>query len=417
MQYIVGGNLKRIEKDGKAWWDMSDEDYLADFEMFHNEFDQPETKKEMFLAKPFGAPGESKVGEEPYPRTSADKSKYKVDGFQYRTANTAAQDPVMASVVRNQTVLDRSVRGNANDIEEAERGADASSMAAVFSPVEMAGTPHHRNLDSTRRTPAPRMQSMDTPMRETSKGKEEMYPTPPFSRPSQVKEPSSASLSELPEEPSTPKAAVYHPAQESTPVGGEHVQTREGKSVHFEDLEDTANKSAANLAEKIEAAEKAPPDSPEREAAMKEVEVASARTEAAVATVAAAKQVEEAKRERIQQQFVEHAKQAGDKQLKEEVDNAVKSLAKGAHPTTEEYLKMGITANLVELESRDEPKIGAGELVSEIWLLQNHIAGLQRHVNEHPGSRQAKAGQIAKAEAKVAKLQAQLEELRKAAKK
>lgn len=265
--------MQHITKDGQSWWDMSDEDYLADFEMFHNEFDKPETKKEMYIAKPFDDPRNTKIGEEPFPQTPADKARYPVDGFKYRDAKTAADDPVMSNVVKNQTVLDRStVRGvNASDEATAERGADVSSMAAVFSPVHASEERRH-HLDTTARKSVPRMQSLDTPAKDDSKGKGEAYPSPLASRPP---------LSE----------------DDDTPMGGEHVQTREGVSVRFADLEDSASESVAKLQKAVQAADKTPEGSPEREAAMQEVESASAVAEAALATVAAAKQLDESQKQ------------------------------------------------------------------------------------------------------------------------
>ncbi len=39
-KYIVGGAIKRVQKGGVSWWDMSDENYLADFELFVKYFDK-----------------------------------------------------------------------------------------------------------------------------------------------------------------------------------------------------------------------------------------------------------------------------------------------------------------------------------------------------------------------------------------
>lgn len=42
-KYVVGGEIKRVEKDGVSWWDITDDNYLADFELFLQYFSSSKT--------------------------------------------------------------------------------------------------------------------------------------------------------------------------------------------------------------------------------------------------------------------------------------------------------------------------------------------------------------------------------------
>lgn len=54
-KYIVNGNLKRANDGKSSWWDLSDDDFLNDFELFVQAFDRTPQKSEMAagLAKKF----------------------------------------------------------------------------------------------------------------------------------------------------------------------------------------------------------------------------------------------------------------------------------------------------------------------------------------------------------------------------
>lgn len=86
-KYIVNGALKRKEKDGSSYWDMSDDNYLQDFDIFQQEFekgglfeDDPETKApggQRLISAYNKKPKEAKAfeGPVPYPHTAAQRAE------------------------------------------------------------------------------------------------------------------------------------------------------------------------------------------------------------------------------------------------------------------------------------------------------------------------------------------------------
>lgn len=115
-KYIVGGNLKRAKTDsGTEFWDMTDEDYLADFEMFRMEFDKGPAPKEQWMGKPYSDGSRGPPNPTPYPAMDKQSQidKYAVKGLSRAPgvgdpeATRLAQSAVLReqSFSRNKTVM------------------------------------------------------------------------------------------------------------------------------------------------------------------------------------------------------------------------------------------------------------------------------------------------------------------------
>ncbi len=90
-KYVVNGQLKYTKlKDGTGFWDMSNEDYLEDFDLFRQAFDpnddkpqDPSKRGDAAIIAP-AVDGQisgkkSFQGQDPYPFTAEDRNKYKLD--------------------------------------------------------------------------------------------------------------------------------------------------------------------------------------------------------------------------------------------------------------------------------------------------------------------------------------------------
>lgn len=143
-KYIVGGKLERKTKGGQSWWDMSDEDFLADFEMFHNEF----AADRDYIAKPFA--NGAKIGPEPFPSTPAQKGADQLHSFSAHSG----PDARITQAARDQVVMQNmNARQNPVDAEHAEEGTDAAAMEAVSggSFISPQGARHHSVHRAARR--------------------------------------------------------------------------------------------------------------------------------------------------------------------------------------------------------------------------------------------------------------------------
>jgi hypothetical protein len=142
-KYIVGGNLKRVKTDdGKTdFWDMSDEDYLADFEMFKMEFDD----KTQWLGKPYSdgsKPQNGHIGEAPYPEMKDPREikDYSVLGLSRRPGQGG--DARATEIVESAILTEQSFRANQKPngqetinerkFDEAISMQDKAGMAAVL---------------------------------------------------------------------------------------------------------------------------------------------------------------------------------------------------------------------------------------------------------------------------------------------
>lgn len=166
-KYIVGGNLERKvdPTSGTAFFDISDEDYLADFEMFQQEFDNKTDPKmggrDQWLAKPFtdknrppNDKNASQVGEMPYPRmnTQAQVERYAVTGLSRKPGQG---DPVANSMVNSSISLEQ--RYSRNNTSAEQSGEDAVEQSDVVGLHAVLGG---------EQTPIPRSHSRhDTPSR------------------------------------------------------------------------------------------------------------------------------------------------------------------------------------------------------------------------------------------------------------
>jgi hypothetical protein len=152
-QYIVGGGLQRKSGPEGSWWDMSDEDYLSDFEMFRNEFDKDKTQH---LSDPFDStgPANHQVGEAPYPRTQKDMANYAYKGMRPRAE--LSQDKVVQKLVDATIQLDRSRGAKPDEMQELLEEVDSVGMQSISGGISAIGGGHQnggRTADFAEFTP------------------------------------------------------------------------------------------------------------------------------------------------------------------------------------------------------------------------------------------------------------------------
>jgi hypothetical protein len=152
-KYIVNGKLKRAkDNNGGSWWELSDDDYLQDFEMFQQEFDGADEKanyKPLIRAtanRPAGsAPFDAS---RPYPTNKRENEQHQLevkdnkqivaDVMKQENSEPNDEDPLPEAMDTTEDGMEQDpVRGQTHDVQPVSVNLPAMGVAPTISDAQM----------------------------------------------------------------------------------------------------------------------------------------------------------------------------------------------------------------------------------------------------------------------------------------